>query len=70
MAKVQTKQTIDVFETLRTFEVLESLKFNENDINKKSFRTLMYKYLREGTIQGNFSVVSLPDNEYVVTRTA
>lgn len=70
MAKLEFKQTIDVLSTLKTFGVLESLKLREEDVKKQSFRTMMYNYLRDGSLSGRFNVVSLSNEEYVVTRTA
>lgn len=70
MAKVQFKQTIDVLETLKTFEVLDSLKFQESDIKIGTFRQYMYNFFREKQLEGTFNVVKLPNNEFLVTRTA
>ncbi len=70
MAKVQFKQTIDVLETLKTFEVLDSLKFKESDIKIGTFRQYMYNFFRDKQLEGTFNVIKLQNGEFLVTRTA
>lgn len=71
MAELKYKKQIDLVETLRSFEPLESMRFTDAEIKKTTFRALFYQYKSEGLINGTFSIISVPNtDEYIVTRTA